>query len=206
MSILREIQAEILDPNVMLGSILLKLRFLAARLNSEPLADWVRHETEGYPADVDLPSYRFVGVSYEGTFSGPFGSGIQNAPIPTSLIARYAGGDWVRKGVRESIAAVDELAGSEQPGVDASNLILKLQGKIYPELACNSVSGAISPTSLKEISNIVRSRVLDLTLELEKRVPDAVNVTLDQRVAGGPEEKKAVTEVFRQTVYGGVAR
>lgn len=51
MSILREIPAAILQEKPDLGTILLKLRFLASRLGSEPLEDWVKFEAEGYPKD-----------------------------------------------------------------------------------------------------------------------------------------------------------
>jgi len=206
MSILREIQVEILDPKAKLGSILLKLRFLAARLESEALADWVKYETEGYPIGTPLPHYRYVGVSYKGTFYGPFNSGIQNAPIPPAVIDKYAGEGWTKHAVRQSIASVDELAESKHVGIDASNLILILQGKIYEDLACNSVTGSISPTAMLEISNAVRSRVLELTLEPEKKVPGAADVTLNQKMPENAETEEAVTKIFRQTVYGGVAR
>ena len=82
MALLDDIQAAVLEEGTDLGPILLKVRLLAARLGSQPLADWVKHESEGYPPDSPLPDYRIIPVSYTGTFSGPFGSGIKNAPIP----------------------------------------------------------------------------------------------------------------------------
>ena len=80
--LLHEIQESVVQEGADLGSILLKLRFLASRLGSDVLEEWVKHESEGYPKDVEVPSYRIVGVSYKGTFSGPFGSGIQRPPTP----------------------------------------------------------------------------------------------------------------------------
>ena len=52
-----------------LGQVLLRLRLLAARIGSQPLAEWVRHESEGYPHDAELPDYRFIPVSYTANFS-----------------------------------------------------------------------------------------------------------------------------------------
>jgi len=49
MSLLQEIQADLLDPKASIGPILLKLRFLAHRLGSDILEEWVKFETEGYP-------------------------------------------------------------------------------------------------------------------------------------------------------------
>lgn len=75
MSLLHQIQESVVQDGSSLGPILLKLRLLAARLGSNDLEEWVKHESEGYPQDAVLPDYRIVGVTYKGTFSGPFGSG-----------------------------------------------------------------------------------------------------------------------------------
>jgi hypothetical protein len=201
LGILGEIQAAVMNSDAKLGPILLKLRFLASRLGSDPLADWVKHESEGYPKDVEVPDYRIVGVTYKGTWSGPWGSGIQNAPIPSHVIGEYAGEGWVRHKVRESIAAVEELAGQDHLGIDASNLILVLQGKVYPDWACNSVTGSIASSEMAEITQVVRSRVLELTLELEKSVPEAGEVSVSHTpIKEGTNEQ--VTQIFNQTVYG----
>lgn len=203
-SLLREIQASILDPNCEIGPILLKLRFLASRLGSTQLEEWVKYESEGYPTDVEVPEYRKIGVSYLGTFFGSFHSEIQNAPIPPYLIEKFAGKGWTKRAIRESIAAIDELA-SHEGGVihiDASDLILMLQGKVYPDYACNSVIGNVSKTAIREIQNAVRNRILELTIELEKAVPAAVEVTLAKPVGAEAAAAKAVTQIFNQTVYG----
>ncbi len=63
MSLLHDIQAAVLRENSDLGPILLQVRLLAARLGSEPLAEWVRHESDGYPKAADLPEYPVIPVS-----------------------------------------------------------------------------------------------------------------------------------------------
>lgn len=208
MSLLHEIQESIVQEGVDLGSILLKLRLLASRLGSDILEEWVKHESEGYPKDVEVPPYRVMDVSYHGTWSGPFGSGINNAPIPPYLIQKYAGDKWVNIEIRESIAAVDDLVksnakGSGTLGIDASNLILLLQGKVYKDYNCIDISASISPTSLAEIRQAVRSRILELTLELEKSIPEATQVEF-----GPPGKQEAdpekVQQISQQIIYGNV--
>jgi len=208
MSLLQQIQESIVEEGADLGSILLKLRVLAARLGSDILEEWVKYESEGYPRDAEVPPYRVVGVTYRGTFSGPFGSGIKNAQIPTYLIEKHAGKSWTKYEVRESIAAVDEMvkksADGGSFGIDASNLILLLQGKIYDGYACNDVSGSISPTSLYEIQQAVRSKILELTLELEKSVPGAMHVAFGTSVTNKTETEQ-VQQISQQIIYGNVS-
>lgn len=207
MSVLGEIQASIIEPNCELSAILLKLRLLASRLGSNPLEQWVKHEAEGYPQDVEVPDYRKLRVSYIGNWSGPYSSGITNAPIPLHLIEKFAGKKWSEYEFRQSIAAVDDVLCHDngKSGVlqiDASNLILLLQGKVYEDYACNSVTGRISTTAIREIQYAVRSRILELTIELEKAVPAAAEVTLGTPQAAEAGAAEAVTQIFNQTIHG----
>jgi hypothetical protein len=118
---------------IKLGSNTAQTPTLGSKIRSNDLEEWVKHESEGYPQDAVLPDYRIVGVTYKGTFSGPFGSGIKNAPIPPILIKTFANDSWNNYSVRESIAAVDELVKVSTKGgslgINASNLILLLQGR-----------------------------------------------------------------------------
>jgi hypothetical protein len=208
MGLLHEIQGAVLDANVDLGPILLKLRLLAARLGSEPLAEWVKHESEGYAPGTAVPDYRVIPVSYSASFSGPFGAGIRNAPISPYLVEKFAGKPWVRYEMRESVAAIDDLLASSEKGgylgIDAANLILLLQGKVYPGYACNEVTGRISRSSLAEIRHAVRSRVLDLTIELEKSVPEASTVELGRADPSAAKHSDATTQIAQQIIYGNV--
>jgi hypothetical protein len=205
-SLLHEIQAAVLQEESDLGPILLKLRLLAARLGSQPLAEWVRHESEGYPTEAELPAYRFIGVSYTANFSGPFGSGIQNAPISPYLVKKFAGEHWVRYEMRESIAAVDDLLATDDGGghlgINAADLILLLQGKVYADYACNSVTGTISRSALASIRHAVRCRVLELTLEFEKAVPDVGSITIGPSVLPSAPSAAAATQIAQQIIYG----
>lgn len=210
MSLLQQIQESVVQEGSDLGSTLLKLRLLASRLGSDILEEWVKHEADGYPMDAEVPSYRIVGVTYRGTFTGSFGSGMQNAQIPPYLIEKFAGESWTRYEIRESIGAVDEMVKSHKSsdggsfGIDASNLILLLQGKIYKGYACNDISGSISPTAFYEIQQTVRNRILELTLELEKSVPGAMHVAFGKSTENKTETEK-VQQISQQIIYGNVS-
>ncbi len=205
MSFVREIQAAILQEQPDLGTVLLRLRLLAARLGSEQLEDWVKHEAEGYPKEVEVPPYRKVGVSYRASFSGAFGGGIRNAPIPPYLIEMHAGKHWTEHQVRESIASVQGMASEgSRLGVNAANLIMLLQGKVYEGLACNSVTGDISVIAVREIIQSVRARIIELTIALEKQVPEAVSVALESTNFSSADHAAKVTQIFNQTIHGNV--
>lgn len=210
MSLLLEIQESLLEGNQDIGPILFKLRYLASRLGSNPLEDWVKHESEGYPPGTEVPDYRKIPVAYAGTFSGIMGSGIQNAPIPPYLIQKFAGKEWMYREFRQSLAGIEDLLEKgkdtgEPIRIDASDLILVLQGNMYEDMACNSVTGRISRSAVTEIQNAVRSRVLELTIQLEKTVPEAAGITIGP-LADAPTVKNtdAVSQITQNIIHGNV--
>jgi hypothetical protein len=196
-----------MNPEANLGSILLKLRFLASRLGSLPLADWVKHEAEGYPNDATIPDYRIVGVTYTGSWSGPWGSGIQDAPIPPHLIKEFAGEKWVHHEARDSVASIEALVSNDTGniGINAANLILLLQGKVYKGYACNAVTGIISKAAMVGVLQNVRSRVLELTIQLESEVPASAGVEVASPVLGGVD-KTHVSHIVHQTIFGNLTQ
>lgn len=204
MGLLHDIQASVVQEGANLGSVLLKLRLLAARLGSEPLQEWIKHESEGYPQGAEVPSYRIVDVIYTGTFAGPLGSGLNNVQIPGYLIEKFAGQQWTKHKVRDGIAAIDELVNAEgHLWVDASNLILKLQGKIYPQYSLIDIRSEISIAAMKELQYAVRSRVLELTIGFEKSIPAAAYITFGPQETSNINTDK-VNQIYQQTVFGNV--
>ena len=206
MTLLHEIQSSLLREDTDIGPILLKLRFLASRLGSNLLEEWVKHELNGYPADVSVPKYRKMSVSYTATFSGPFGSGIKNAPIPPYLIKKYAGERWLIHQERQSVAAIDDLIRSSKGKdgrltIEASNLMLLLQDKVYEDYACNSVTGSIPVGAFVELQSSVRNRILELTIEFEKEVPASATVSVGSQSDDASMDTNAVTQITNQVIH-----
>lgn len=209
MGLLSDIQNSLLS-GADLGPVLLKLRYLAARLGSNDLAEWVKHESEGYPPNTIVPDYRKFGVRYTASFNGPYGKMANDMDVPPALIAAHASEAWLTHEERQNVSAVEALiASSGKAGtdlhIDASDLIMLLGGKVFQGMACHGATGHISRASLVEMIATLRARVLDLTLELEQRVPVSREIEAGQ-AAKGPEKDGAatVTHITNQTIYGGV--
>jgi hypothetical protein len=104
------------------------------------------------------------------------------------------------------VASIDTLiAYARNSGtleINAANLILLLQGKIYPDYAINSVTGTIGAASLVELQNAVRTRVLELTIQIEKAVPLAAEITLDHQERIKAEDSQKVNQVTNQIIHG----
>ena len=209
MSLLREIQASVLqEADIDVGRVLLKLRFLASHLGSDLLEEWINLELDGYPEEIPVPNYRKMGVTYKGMFTGALGGGFNNAPIPPALILKYAGERWVTHEVREGIAKIDDLVRDGKKGksgtvqIDASNLILRLQDKIYKGMACNSIIGLVSISEIVALQFSVRKRVLELTIKLEKKIPTAREITIEKPLNSlSSDTARTTTRIAHQTIY-----
>lgn len=207
MGILAEIQAGVFDEEAAIAPLLLRLRLLAAMLDSDPLEKWVKFESEGYPPHAILPEYRQINVSYSASFAGPFGSGVNNAQIPTYLIKKYAGKQWLKSPTRSSISEIDHIMKqSTESGslssTNASNLILLLNGKVFPDYSCIDVQGHISTAEVAAIRHAVRSRILELTIQIKKQIPAANDLTIEAEKELSKKEIEKVTEITNNVVYG----
>lgn len=208
MGLLNELQTSVLDADSEIAPILLKLRFLASKLDSEPLEEWVKFESEGYPEETEIPEYRKLSVTYMGTFAGPMGASYSNVPIPSSLISKYASDRWLEFQERSSISVIDQVVKNQSESgrlqtTNAANLALALQGKVFPDYSCVSVTGLLSMSSMAAIQHAVRARVLELTIGLEKAVPSVGEIVVSEKT--DPIDKSAsakVTEITLQTIYG----
>jgi AbiTii-like protein len=110
--------------------------------------------------------------------------------------------------MRQSISAIDELvkgsAGSGSLQINASNLILMLQGKVYADYACNAVTGIVTRAQLVALQHAVRTRVLELTIGLEKSIPAAASIVLAGSTSAVQVNSEKVTQITNQVIYGNV--
>ena len=202
MSLISDIQQSIISGQS-IAPTLLKLRLLAAKLDSKELESWIRHESEGYPNDVIVPNYRKIPMSFTANFSGSFGSEIKNAPIPNHLVEKIAGKNWVTLQFKKSISEMEDLISKIKDHVytNASDLILLLQGKFYPDYTCISVSGTFPSSFLKDILNSVRNRILEFTIQLEKSIPAVSSIKFPQtNEQNNINKNKQVIQIINQTI------
>ena len=208
MTLLHDIQAALLEDNVGVGNILLKLRFLASKMDADILEEWVQHETEGYPVDALIPDYRITQITYTGTFAD-VAKQINNVSIPSHLVEKFAGKKWVTYEIREGLPLIDsQLENITEDGhfaIDSSNLKLILQDKIYKGMAIIEISNRIDTGAFTRIQHAVRAKTLDFALKLEKQVPAAAEISVGH--TGGaitPTEQENIRHLTQQIFYGDV--
>jgi hypothetical protein len=205
LSLLEEIQKEAVDSGSDVGALLRKCKVLAARLGSQPLEDWLLWESNGYPDDVQVPDYRIWPLQLKGHFSGPFGSGMKNAPIPLICLPEDVREKYEKYECRQSIASIEQLIKGYQKGslyVPTGDLSVFLGTNVYKGQNCVQAWAEFGVGSLLELLNAVRNRILDFSLAIWKENPNAGDTSTH---SGKAIEPARVTQIFNTTVYGGAA-
>jgi len=204
LTLLRTIQESAVDANANLSTVLRQCRLLAARLDSQPLEEWVVCESDGYPPTVEVPSYRVWPIEVRGNFSGYFQSMAKNYPIPSALLPADVRDAYAHWECRMSVAALEATLAETKGAirVGTSDLALVLGENVLHHYNCIAAWGEFSSMCLVEVLNTVRNRVLEFVLAVWKEAPDAGEVDVPSASGLGTER---LTQIFNTTVYEGSA-
>jgi len=205
MSLLRDIQNAALDSKVHLPDLLRKCKVLAARLGNQDFKSWVDAELNGYGERDPLPSYRSFRVESQGNFAGPFGSGLNHAPIPLSCLPERFRDMLLTHHSREPISALSDLVSKSDSSPSfrvpwPADLVAYVGQDIYDNMNCLSAWQVIPRGAIVGILDTVRTRVLNFVLEIESEAPDAGEAA--PGVQPLPQER--VNQVFHTEIYGNV--
>ncbi|MGD0349375.1 MAG: hypothetical protein ABSB84_03550 [Verrucomicrobiota bacterium] len=204
MSLLREIQDAAIDGSTDLETLLRKCRVLAARLKNEQFKQWVQSELDGYSSTADVPDYRKFHCQCFGHFSGPFGSGLKNAPIPESCIPAEIREGLTNIVMGEGVGPLKNLLDGGKDDTLTSNWpadACALFGRqIYRNMNLMQAWMVMSKSSVVGILSTVRNRILNFAIEIEATNPDA-----GEAAPGSiPVPKEKVSQIFNTYIYGTV--
>ena len=198
MELLQEIQTTAISADGDVTVLLRQCKVLAARLGNQEFKDWVERELNGYPSVNSLPPYRVLDVESYGHFSGPFQSGLRNAPIAPSCLPE-SHRDLARKAhLTESISAYASVVKNSKGNLRIpwpADAVLAFGDQMFEHMNCLEAWRAISTSSIVALIDTVKNRVLSFVLDLEAEDPRAGD-------AGAPATltNARVSEVFRHRI------
>lgn len=203
MSLLREIQDEATKSNSDVLVLLRKCKVLSSRLKHARLGQWVQQELDGYSADDELPEYRKTFVHNNGHFSGPLGSGLRNAEIPSMCIPEEYREIITTVSLREGIGAYSDLVDSDESSFKlpwSANLTAIVAGNIYERMRLMQAWQVLPRGTIINLIETVKTRVLNFALELEAEDPNAgESLTNSTNLSS-----QKVTQIFNTTIQGNV--
>lgn len=175
MKIVQNIIEELIDSTKSLANPLLKTKVLASKLGNEQLEKWVNNELQGYLIDSNLPKYRIVGSILKGSYQ--FGNMVyENHPLKaiggSDELEDFLMGVKLNSGIEslESLTRNDKNSILEEPlpaeiCTEISLIYRKLGNRGFRVLNARK---EFSVYSVKQVLGQVRSKLLELMLEIDK--------------------------------------
>ncbi|WP_157973311.1 hypothetical protein, partial [Blastomonas sp. UPD001] len=160
--LVEEIQAKVLDRNVSATELRRMVKLAATKLQLDDAADWVDHELHGYPADVEVPTYRKTKGQVKSHHTH---WGVRSVGGDPDMLDKLS-----RQEIREPIGQVETLAG------DGTNeVIARLPEWLIARV--NQWNGGtaqdynvhISSAVFLNITHQVRNLILDWAVALERK-------------------------------------
>jgi hypothetical protein len=146
--------------------VLRKARVLAAERDNEPLRHWATHELNGYPDEAALPSYRARRpVPVLGNFAGPFGSRVENMPIPQLSVDERLRDGWLFNfAFTEPVAAYEEALRADQADLKApwpAEGLVVARPRVLEAMECMTAWRVVPRGLVVGVVEGVRNRLLE---------------------------------------------
>ena len=120
------------------------------------------------------------------------------------IIAKCAGANWLYHEFRDGMDVIDNTiarAGKDTKfEIDAAHLMLRLQDNVYMGYTCTHITGIFDLSAFIRVQSSVKSKILDLTVKLEKAVPAVAEITVSEKVAALPPAAVAAANNATQSV------
>jgi len=175
MKLISDIINELVDSDKSISSPLLKTKVLASRLNNQTLLSWVNKELSGYNSKDELLEYRIVGCLLMGTYLNG------NTQFTNQTLPTYGLDENFEKTMKEmkffqSVSGLESLLENKKtarldypfPAEVLGILQDNIEKKGNPYFQLISAKKTVSVGIVNEILSVVRNKLLDFMLQLDK--------------------------------------
>jgi len=181
MGVLQEIIREATSRDGDVPRMLRQCLLLGKRLGHTPLTTWVQYELNGYPTDVELPSYRQLRTRNCGLFENSYHR--VTLEIPLAFLPDDIAENFKSANLRDGVGELAHLLAASQDGGDG-----RLQIPWLPEVTllylkdmvqggyCRRAWSEISASELAGALDQIKSKVLGFALDIEVEAPTAGDI------------------------------
>lgn len=198
MTLIDDIKRDLTDESVSLTNTLRKAKILATTMRLAEFREWVDFELSGYPDNKDVPDYRVLHLQSVGQFSGSFGSGASNVPLPLSnlpqSIRNFAETLRLSEGIGEIEALRrDDIAYRWPPEqVMLARPYLKMENGMVLVDAHRPIPASATSGILDQVKN----KLLDFLLSLEE------NHIVIESLSDSQAAMSQARNLFNVNIYG----
>jgi len=193
-----------------LGEVMRLCLRLGRLLGNKELSDWAKAEGGGYTSRASLPDYRVFETEVRGTFSGWFGSGIQNGLIPHFLVEEEHRDMLCKAHFMQPVGELERLARGGKADTNTltiawpADVVLYYQRKeMYQNFILVEAEQILTTTSIAGVLEDIRTRVIEFVLAIEKELDiDIMDYDNNKKPLEAPAQEK-VGQIFNMTINGG---
>ena len=177
MKLLSDVINELVDADGNLSSALLKTKVIAIRINNSTLTDWVNKELDGYDENDDLPEYRIKSARVTMHYRNG-NIELTKQPVPMTGMKKEVRKILEGVNLRQAVATLQSYLSAKDGGALSFPISaelgayvqnhIKKTGRTAPNFFIISIEKAFSIHAVAETLAVVRSRLLNFILELEK--------------------------------------
>lgn len=210
-SLLKNIIYEITSDTNNINTIMRKCLYLACKLGDKDFLEWVKNEVSGYDYFCeDIPEYRQRQMLFKGEFRKESG---EREHIQLDPILLFANEGLHKENIEmffppritgsiSNIQYYIEHGGYHQ--VLMSDATLEYCRKFRKEkMECLSVYQEFPVSTLITVIENIKIRVLEIVLELEKKIPNIHDIiAIESTLKIDNEVRNIVNNVFNNTIHG----
>jgi len=196
---------DLVGGNSSIENVLLRLKIIFSDLDNQSLKTWITGELEGYRGKEDVPNYRVVTGIPTGTFLVNQSFQYKNAQVPIdTLLPPDLVEEIITLGVTDSIGAIQTI-------LDGQNRDKYV--KQVPTSLCHSISNTdlqiagmnvvIPSNKLDRIVSKVKSKLVDVIMELEKQFDNLDDLDIRSQLDGDTSKKEQMIYNIEQIIYEG---
>ncbi|MED3484941.1 hypothetical protein P4523_23005 [Bacillus toyonensis] len=176
-----------------LENILLRLKVILSDFDNELIMNWIQGELQGFDTKEDIPTYRIKKGDPVGTFVVNYSIKYTNAQVPLeALIPQERVDQFTTMHINDSINTLQEIIDKDAIGY----------GRVVPTALCHTISTEelqIAAMSIKCPSNAlskivanVKSKLVDVIMELEKQYENLDELDIKSQVEMDENKKEQV--------------
>ena len=194
---------DIVNGKESIESILLRLKVILSDLDNEPIMNWINGELQGYKEVDEVPSYRILKGRPVGTYVVNFQFQYTDAQVPLeALISGETIDKLVVLNVTDSVVIIQNILNGE----NGNNYV-----KPISTTFCHSISRAelqvasmriqFSSNQLDGIISNVKTKLVEIVMELEKRFDNLDDLDIRNQVEGFSSKKEKVIYNIEKIIY-----
>lgn len=199
-----QIIKDIAQDNITVENALQRLLVISYTLNNPKLQQWIENELNGYTSDSIVPDYRKK-VTYMIRYTGFNANNlVKRQPLSESYFSNELQEVLKTRVIKEGINIIEDTIKSENEVafnlIDCAGIISNNSGGM---IRCIRLEQVISKTTFLRILSSVKTKLIQLLLDLEREFGSLDNLDIDTSNKSEDELNKVNDEIAKRVYFDG---